>query len=135
MGSSILFPGNRIDGKPTINGARGLHGSIADRFDLTLECIRRHYLGERSPLAEVLSRYGDFFELFDDFAGYVSFFLLEDLLEPDGAIRFFHHFDDFSTPAVPRTVDSYLDYVNASNAFIQARNRRIDAFVTAGTAG
>ena len=50
IGGMMVFPGNRIDGKQTINGARGFNRKIADRFDLTLECIRRHYLGQRSPL-------------------------------------------------------------------------------------
>lgn len=44
-----------------------------DRFDLTLECIRRHYLNMDSPLAPTLSRYTKFFALFGDFPGYVSF--------------------------------------------------------------
>ena len=126
-GSTLVFPGNRIVGKPTINGARGLHPRIADRFDLTLECIRRHYLGEPSPLADVLLRYSEFFSLFVDFAGYIKFFLLEDLVEDDGqTIRFFHPFADFSTPAVPKDRDEYLEYLRLSNAFISARNRRID---------
>jgi hypothetical protein len=126
-GSTLVFPGNRIGRKPTINGARGLHPRIADRFDLTLECIRRHYLGEPSPLADVLLRYAEFFALFGDFAGYVKFFLLEDLVEDDGqTIRFFHPFADFSTPAVPKDRDEYLEYLRLSNAFISARNRRID---------
>jgi hypothetical protein len=38
---------------------------------LTLECIRRHYLDEPSPLSDTLARYADFFGLFGDFAGYV----------------------------------------------------------------
>lgn len=130
IGSSILFPSIKIDGKATINGARGFHPRIADRFDLTLECIRRHYRNEDSPLAETLLRYADFFGLFDDFGGYVDFFLLHDLVDDAGkAIRFFHTFDDFRTPAVPRTVDEYLSYVRASNGFIRARNRRIETDV------
>ncbi len=43
------------------------------RFDLTLECIRRHYLDEPSPLSDTLAWYADFFGLFGDFAGYVDF--------------------------------------------------------------
>jgi hypothetical protein len=78
IGGMMVFPGNRIDGKQTINGARGFNRKIADRFDLTLECIRRHYLGQRSPLGETLARYRDFFALFEDFRGYVEFFLLQD---------------------------------------------------------
>jgi hypothetical protein len=134
-GSTLVFPGNMIGGMPTINGARGLHPRIADRFDLTLECIRRHYLGESSPLADVLLRYAEFFELFRDFAGYVKFFLLEDLVEDDGqTIRFFHPFADFSTPAVPKDRDGYLEYLRLSNAFISARNRRIDEELEGRTA-
>lgn len=104
MGSSILFPGNKIAGQATINGARGFHPRIADRFDLTLECIRRHYIGAGSPLAAVLGRYTQFFELFESFDGYVEFWLLQDLVDVNGdAIRFFHTFDNFRTPAVPKT--------------------------------
>ncbi len=67
IGSSIIFPGNRIDVASTINGARGFHPRIADRFDLTLECIRRHYRGESSPLPPTLLKCGDFFGLFESF--------------------------------------------------------------------
>ena len=128
--TTLVFPGNKVGGKQTINGARGFHPKIADRPDLTLECIRRHYIREWNPLEDALARYADFFALFEDFGGYVNFFLLQDLLEDDGkAIRFFHSFADFSTPAVPSNKDEYLSYLRASNAFIRARNRRIDAEV------
>lgn len=50
IGQFILFPSKKIDNKATINGARGLSARIVDRFDLTLECIQRHYLGGDSPL-------------------------------------------------------------------------------------
>jgi len=92
IGGMMIFPGNRIGGKPTINVARGFNRKIADRFDLTLECIRRHYVGQDSPLADVLSRYREFFALFRDFAGYVDFFLLQDLVtEGQSAVNFFSH--------------------------------------------
>ncbi len=59
IGGMMIFPGNRVAGKQTINGARGLNRSIADRFDLTLECIRRHPadrgLGRRRLGAEARS--------------------------------------------------------------------------------
>ena len=79
-----------------------VHPSISDRFDLTLECIRRHYLDQESPLAATLSRYADFFALFGDFRGYVSFFLLDDLVTEDLSVKFFMPFDDFRPPSVPR---------------------------------
>ena len=52
----MIFPGNRIGRKMTINGARGFHPRIKDRFDLTVECIRRHYRKENSPLSDTLAR-------------------------------------------------------------------------------
>lgn len=122
----MVFPGNVIDGKQTINGARGFNGKIADRFDLTLECIRRHYIGGDSPLGETLRRYADFFALFETFEGYVEFFLLDDLVSPDcSAVNFFTPFDGFKTSPVPNTVDAYVDYRKRSIEFIQARNERI----------
>ena len=80
IGGRMVFPAQRVDGKKTINAARAFHPSIKDRFDLTVECIRRHYLGEPSPLSGRSRRYADFFGLFGDFAGYVDFFHLQDLI-------------------------------------------------------
>ena len=70
----IIFPGNQINKKVTINAARGFNARICDRFDLTLECIRRFYLGIENPLIEVLNRYSAFFNLFQSFEGYLEFF-------------------------------------------------------------
>ncbi len=56
----MVWPSNRISGASTINGAKGMNYFIADRLDLTIECIRRYYLGETSPLYETLKRYDDF---------------------------------------------------------------------------
>ena len=127
IGGMMVFPGNRIDGRQTINGARGFNRKIADRFDLTLECIRRHYLNEASPLAETLSRYRDFFALFRDFGGYVDFFALQDLVTRDCAsVRFLMPFDDFETPSAPGDADAYVSYRERSIKFVKARNRRID---------
>ena len=79
-----------------INGARGTNSKINDRFDLTLECIRRYYFRKESPLQEVLLRYSDFFELFENFKGYVDFFLLQDLVSNNyETINFYLPFDNF----------------------------------------
>lgn len=72
IGARILFPGNRIDGQATINAARGFSSKINDRFDLSLECIRLHYLGQLNPLEPTLSLYSEFFGLFESFEGYVK---------------------------------------------------------------
>jgi hypothetical protein len=125
IGARMVFPANRVDGRPTINGARGMHPAIRDRFDLTLECIRRHYAAESSPLAEPIARYTTFFDLFGDFDGYVRFFLLDDLVE-QGVVRFLLPFDDFRGPALPVDRAAYLQYRDRSEDFVRARNRRID---------
>jgi hypothetical protein len=89
IGAYMIFPSRKIDQKTTINGARGLNRKIKDRFDLTLECIRRHYLNQESPLSETLARYASFFAMFRDFQGYIDFFLLQDLTrDSETAINF-----------------------------------------------
>lgn len=127
MGGMMLFPGNRVDGKQTINGARGFNRKISDRMDLTLECVRRYYRREDSPLAGTLGRYAGFFALFGDFQGYVDFFLLQDLVSDDyEAVSFFMPFDGFNSPAVPRDLGTYLEFRRLSIEFVADRNRRID---------
>ncbi len=126
IGGMMVFPGNRIGRKMTINGARGFHPRIKDRFDLTVECIRRHYRNERSPLSDTLARYADFFGLFGDFRGYVEFFLLQDLVTEDcSAVRFFMPFEDFNTSPLPASMDAYRAYRQLAVDFIEARNHRI----------
>ena len=126
IGGMMVFPGNRIDGKWTVNQARGCTGLVGDRFDLTLECIRRHYNDGESPLGDVLKRYAHFFDLFGDFRGYVKFFLLQDLVSADfSVVRISAPFDDFIGSPIPRTADEYRVYKGAALAFIEARNQRI----------
>ena len=129
IGGMMVFPGNQIDGKMTINQARRCYGSIKDRFDLTVECIRRHYCGEPSPLDEVLARYADFFGLFKSFQGYVEYFLLQDLVSDDcSAERFSAPFEDFATSPLPGSVDAYRTYRQLAMDFIEARNLRISEY-------
>jgi len=125
IGGMIIFPGNKINGKPTINGARGFNPRIADRFDLTLECIRLFYLERNSPLSSTLSRYADFFLLFENFQGYVDFFFLQDLVREDLRIKFFIPFKDFESPSYPKNLDEYLEYRSQSINFVNERNNRI----------
>lgn len=127
MGGMMVFPGNRIQGKWTINQARGCLKRISDRFDLTVECIRRHYARQSSPLGETLARYENFFALFEDFSGYVDFFLLQDLVTDDcAAVTFFMPFDDFRTASAPEDDATYREFRRLSIEFIEARNRRIE---------
>ena len=110
IGGMMVFPGNQINRKWTINQARGCIRAISDRFDLTLECIRRHYIDEPSPLGDTLARYADFFGLFGDFAGYVDFFHLQDLVnEATPTVKFFMRFEDFAASPLPETLEAYFD--------------------------
>jgi hypothetical protein len=128
MGGRILFP-VRGDGTPTINVVRGQDSKIEDRFDLTLECIRRHYLREDNPLAKVLILYEDFFDLFEDFKGYVHFFLLQDFVSNDSsAVKFLMPFADFTTSPLPHTGDEYQAYRQNAIRFVEARNRRMSEY-------
>jgi len=126
IGAYIVFPSRRIKNKMTINGARGVNHKIQDRFDLTLECIRYFYKDEVSPLSDPLQRYATFFHLFQDFRGYVDFFLLQDLVEEDySSVRFFLPFSGFDQPPLPSTVDEYMIYKDNIMNFVAARNQRI----------
>jgi len=129
IGAYIIFPSNRIDGKQTINQARGVNRLIDDRFDLTLECIRLFYAGKESPLYETLSRYEFFFDLFDDFLGYIHFFFLEDLICEDNKIKFYLPFDDFKTRPSFSDIDQYLLYKKRVVDYIESRNKRIESFM------
>ena len=126
IGAYIIFPAKRINNKMTINGARGVNHKIQDRFDLTLECIRRLYKNQQSPLTDVLERNVNFFKLFSNFKGYVNYFLLQDLVEGDyEEIKFWSNFDNFETAPLPKDKDEYLSYMNKLMSFVEARNQRI----------
>ncbi len=126
IGGMIIFPSTRVCKKPTMNGARGFHPLIKDRIDLTLECIRRHYNNESSPLSNAIARYRSFFSLFESFKGYVEFFLLQDLVKPDfNSIEFLMDFDNFSGPVIPDSLKSYLNYKARTTNFIKNRGQRM----------
>ncbi|MDQ2929371.1 MAG: hypothetical protein M3Y05_00935 [Gemmatimonadota bacterium] len=133
IGGMMIFPGNVIERKMTINGARGFHPRIKDRFDLTIECIRLHYRRERSPLADALSRYASFFALFESFRGYINFFLLQDIVTDDySAVRFHAPFTGIDQSPLPTSLDAYLAYRRLAMQFLAARNQRIRESVALG---
>lgn len=128
IGAYTLFPNNKVDGKHTINQARGVDSLIDDRFDLTLECIRLFYLEQESPLYNTLVRYRNFFDLFDSFIGYVKFFLLDDLVDENQKIKFYLPFDNFKTKPTFSNIDEYLTYKKGVITFIKSRNNRIETY-------
>jgi hypothetical protein len=129
IGGMMVFPGNVIDGKWTINPARGCLSKISDRFDLTLEYIRRYYVGQARPLSETLagtsSRYSR------TSAGTWTFSCSR-ISSPSIARREgLPRFDDFKTPSVPKDVETYGEYRRRIIDFVQARNRRIEGYAAA----
>lgn len=128
IGAYTLFPKNKIDNKFTINQARGVNSLIDDRFDLTLECIRLFYAGQQSPLYDTFLRYSNFFDLFENFKGYIDFFLLNDLVDENENIQFYLPFDNFKTKPTFTDVKEYLIYKEGVTNFIKARNKRIDEY-------
>ena len=133
IGGMMVWPATMINKKRTINAARGCHPRIIDRFDLTVECIRRYYddpsnlENEYNPLGETLDRYAYFFKLFGDFRGFVDFFLLQDLVTENYSAVKFHTtpFEKFKTNPFPESVEAYREYKQNACDFIEARNERI----------
>lgn len=128
IGAYTLFPNKRVDGKHTINQARGVNSYIDDRFDLTLECIRLFYIGQQNPLYDTFLRYKDFFDLFENFNGYINFFLLNDLIDCNENIRFYLPFDNFKTKPSFADIGEYLIYKKGVMDFVKARNKRINKY-------
>lgn len=128
IGGDIIFPANVPKGKMSINQRRGMLVKICDRFDLTLECIRRYYIGEDSPLYSCIADFKPFFDSFVDFRGYVDFFLLQDLVNDDySAVKYWYPFSgEFYSNPLPQTVDEYLKYLDTVTGFLVNRNKRID---------
>jgi hypothetical protein len=131
IGGYIIYPSARMGGKMTINGARGFNAKIADRFDLTLECIRLHYQRRENPLDGTFNTPTNsfFFSLFKDFKGYVDFFLLQDLTDIQyEKVSFFTQIEKpFEKSPIPETAAEYREYKRASLEFVRLRNQRIDA--------
>lgn len=130
IGGYIIFPSARVDGKMTINGSRGFNSKIADRFDLTLECIRLHYQRMENPLEVTFNSPVNsfFFSLFKDFQGYVDFFLLQDLVDIQyEKVSFFTQIEKpFEKSPIPETAAEYREYKRATLEFVRLRNQRID---------
>lgn len=124
IGGEIIFPKY----PKSINVERGkFNGKIKDRFDLTLECIRRYYNNEQSPLYDTLRDNHKFFDLFLDFSGYVNFFYLNDLVSKDyKSINFYLDFDNFERDSRPQTVEEWNTLYNKQMEFLYKRNIRID---------
>lgn len=137
IGGFIVFPRHQ----QSINQRRGWDHLIKDRFDLTLECIRQHYLGiQANPLVDVLEFNNRYFALFGQgkagFDAFVAFFHLQDLVHHD-AIRWLDGHEarswDFDVDPLPDTVEEFRRYLDNVLEFVGRRNVRIRAWVESAT--
>ena len=108
-----------------MNRARGCHPRICDRWDQTLECIKRFYNHEPSPLDKALYKSEAFFRLFIDFKGYVDFFLLQDCVDDDYNVKLWLDTALFETMPLPKTIDIYLKWIESQRNFVKQRGLRI----------
>ena len=122
IGGEIIFP-KMMGG---INQSRGCNPFIRDRWDLTIECIRKYYCGEPSPLYDVLRKNERFFNLFVDFKGYIDFFFLQDCVTSDYKhTKFWLGDGDLIENPLPKSVEEYLQWIETELDFVQRRNERI----------
>ena len=122
IGGMMIFPKH----PGSINQAKGTNRQISDRWDLSLECIRRYYIGEDSPIYKTLLRDKDFFDLFVDFKGFVDFFFLQDCVSEDySSIKFWLGKGNFREDPLPKSVEEYLLWIERQMDFVEKRNRRI----------
>lgn len=124
IGGEIIFPMVRW----SMNQARGCSVKICDRWDLTLECIRRYYAGESSPLDKALEKSSDFFNLFVNFKGYVDFFLLQDCVDDDYNVKFWLETPLFVSMPMPKDLDEYYMWINSQLDFVEKRGNRIKEY-------
>ena len=125
IGSMVIFPVH----VNSMNQRKGTNLRIADRWDLTLECIRRHYAGEESPLSKVIESDKAFYDLFVDFKGYVDFFFMQDCVSDDySSVDIWMGDASFRKNGLPETVEDYFRFLIREHIFLDKRNKRIQEY-------
>ena len=125
IGGMIIFPCHRN----SMNQMRGISSKIRDRWDLTLECIRRYYAGEESPLTKVIESDKAFYDLFVNFKEYVDFFFLQDCVSEDySTVGIWCGDASFEKSGLPETVEDYFQFIRKEHEFLDKRNRRIQQY-------
>ena len=129
VGGTIIFP----LGRWTMNQARGCSVKICDRWDLTLECIKRFYAGESTPLDKAFAKSASFFQLFVDFKGYVDFFLLQDCVDENYNVKLWLDTPLFVSKPMPKTLEEYNYWIGTQLDFISKRGQRIAEYCRKNT--
>lgn len=126
IGGLIIFP--KMTG--SINQSRGCNNQICDRWDLSLECIRRYYNNEDSPLSSCLNRNKAFFDLFVDFKRYVNFFFLQDCVDEYNNVKLWYKTKLFEPNPIPQDIESYQLWNDRQLEFLEKRNNRIREYLS-----
>ena len=146
IGGFVLFPRH----PSSINSMRGCNSKIRDRFDLTLECIRRAYQEnifdkeEVNPLLGISSVDKEFFRMFESFEKYAEFFCLNKSWVENGKVLNLLYDDkndnktrrnvktldewDFNQPPLPQTEEWWIFYRNIMNR-LDVRNEQIKKLI------
>ena len=124
IGGMTIFPKHMN----SINQMKGF--LVCDRWDLTLECIRRYYKGEDSPLYKFLLADKFFFDLFVDFRGYVDYFFFQDCVTDDySEVIFWYGNGSFKGNKRPQSAADYKLWIERELDFLDKRNERIRNFL------
>lgn len=124
IAGTIIFPKHWR----SMNQERGCCRRICDRWDLTLECIRRFYAGEPTPLDKVMERDKAFYDLFVDFKGYVDFFFLQDCVDENYNVKYWLDTPLWVSDPMPESVESYKFWIDKELDFVAKRGKRIEEF-------
>lgn len=122
-GNYMLIPAQPLNGYRLDDFRK--NPRIGNRIDLYLECVRRQYAGEPSPLDDILNPFKPWFELFLSFKQFVEFFYLGNLYDPKlKKIHFFKTFDpDFPINLDPETGSSSMLVLSHSVIFAGSRGQ------------
>ena len=80
--------------------------------------LHPRYAGEESPLSKQLKSDAAFYQLFNDFRGYVEYFYLEDCVTEDYQVQMWMDGTPFERPAFPQNVEEYCEFIRKEVDFV-----------------
>ena len=126
MGGMMVFPGNKVDGKLTLNAARGFNRKISDGWTSPWSASDAT-TGTRTARSARTSAVRRLLRPVRGLPGLRRLLPAADLASADyETVRFFMPFNDFDPAVIPRDLHTYLEFRRLSIEFTEARNRRID---------
>lgn len=91
-----------------------------------MECIRRYYNGQTSPLYDTIKADCKFYDLFVDFKGYVDFFFLQDAVTDDySKVIIWCGDGSFTKSGLLKAIEEYFVFIEREFDFLNKWNNRI----------